>query len=75
MKSGDVVCVAEGYIFEFERRGYVKAGPYVPEVVLEHPDLVRAMHKEFVHAGSDVVLAFTVSNRTVLQAATSFIPS
>jgi S-methylmethionine-dependent homocysteine/selenocysteine methylase len=53
--------VAEGYLFEFERRGYLKAGAYVPEVVLKHPDLVKSLHEEFVHAGSDVVLAFTVS--------------
>lgn len=52
--------VAEGYVFEFERRGYLRAGCFVPEVVLEHPNLVRNMHEEFVHAGSDVVLAFTV---------------
>ena len=36
----DVVLVAEGYIFELERRGYLKAGPFVPEVVLEHPEAV-----------------------------------
>ena len=35
-------------------------GPFVPEVVLDHPDLVLKMHEEFVHAGSDVVEAFTV---------------
>ena len=23
---------AEGYVFELERRGYIKAGPFVPEV-------------------------------------------
>jgi betaine-homocysteine S-methyltransferase len=28
-------------------------------VVLEHPDLVAGLHREFVHAGSDVVEAFT----------------
>lgn len=43
----------------FERRGYLKAGAFVPEVVVEHPDLVRQQYEEFVHAGSDVVLAFT----------------
>ena len=52
--------MAEGYIFEFEQRGYLKAGGFVPEVVVEHPELVRQLHEEFVHAGSDVVLAFTV---------------
>jgi betaine-homocysteine S-methyltransferase len=58
LASGPVIC-AEGYLFEFERRGYLQAGAFVPEVVLEHPDLVRGLHREFVHAGSDVVEAFT----------------
>lgn len=58
LEAGPVVC-AEGYLFEFERRGYLQAGAFVPEIVLEHPDLVRVLHEEFVHAGSDVVLAFT----------------
>lgn len=53
--------VAEGYVFEFERRGYLRAGCFVPEVVLNHPELVQSLYEEFVHAGSDVVLAFTVS--------------
>src|SRR5438445_2459861 len=55
---GPVIC-AEGYLFEFERRGYLQAGAYVPEVVLEHPDLVEGLHRDFVRAGSDVVEAFT----------------
>ncbi len=58
LAKGPVIC-AEGYLFEFERRGYLQAGAYVPEVVLEHPDLVEQLHREFVHAGSDVVEAFT----------------
>ena len=58
LASGPVIC-AEGYLFEFERRGFLQAGAFVPEVVLEHPDLVRGLHREFVHAGSDVVEAFT----------------
>ncbi len=55
----DVLLVAEGYLFELERRGYLKAGPFVPEVVLEHPEAVRQLHTEFVRAGSDVVVACT----------------
>ncbi len=53
-----VVC-AEGYLFECERRGYLQAGAFVPEVVLDHPEVVGELHREFVHAGSDVVEAFT----------------
>jgi betaine-homocysteine S-methyltransferase len=58
LDEGAVIC-AEGYLFEFERRGYLQAGAFVPEVVLEHPELVAQLHREFVHAGSDVVEAFT----------------
>jgi betaine-homocysteine S-methyltransferase len=58
LEQGPVIC-AEGYLFELERRGYLQAGAYVPEVVLEHPDRVEQLHREFVHAGSDVVEAFT----------------
>ncbi len=58
LAKGPVIC-AEGYLFEFERRGYLQAGAFVPEVVLEHPELVAQLHREFVHAGSDVVEAFT----------------
>jgi betaine-homocysteine S-methyltransferase len=58
LDAGPVIC-AEGYLFEFERRGYLQAGSYVPEIVLEEPGLVAQLHREFVHAGSDVVEAFT----------------
>jgi betaine-homocysteine S-methyltransferase len=58
LAAGPVIC-AEGYLFEFERRGYVSAGTFIPEIVLEHPELVAGLHREFVHAGSDIVEAFT----------------
>ena len=57
--QNDIVLCAEGYVFELERRGYIKAGAYVPEVVLDNPDAVRHLHKEFLNAGSDVVVALT----------------
>ena len=58
LDQGAVIC-AEGYLFELERRGYLQAGAFVPEVVLDHPELVKGLHREFVHAGSDAVEAFT----------------
>jgi betaine-homocysteine S-methyltransferase len=58
LTSGTVLG-AEGYVFELERRGYIKAGPYVPEVVLDFPDAVRQLHREFLRAGSDVMVALT----------------
>jgi betaine-homocysteine S-methyltransferase len=58
LDDGPVIC-AEGYLFELERRGYLQAGAFVPEVVLEHPEKVSELHRGFVHAGSDIVEAFT----------------
>ena len=54
-----VVLGAEGYVFELERRGYVKAGPFVPEVILDEPDALRQLHRDFLRAGSDVMVALT----------------
>lgn len=58
LDRGPVLC-AEGFLFELERRGYLTAGEFVPEVALEHPDALRTLHHDFQRAGSDVVEAFT----------------
>ena len=58
LNKGPILC-AEGYLFAMERRGYLQAGSYVPEVVLEHPEVVTQLHREFIRSGSDVVQAFT----------------
>src|SRR5258708_25520655 len=58
LKNGTVLS-ANGYLFELERRGYIKAGAYVPEVVLDYPDALRQLHREFLRAGSEVMVAFT----------------
>ena len=55
----EVVLGAEGYLFELERRGYLKSGPYVPEVVLDFPEAVRELHRELLRAGAEVMVAFT----------------
>jgi betaine-homocysteine S-methyltransferase len=57
--SDGVVLGAEGYVFELERRGYVQAGPFVPEVILDEPDALRQLHRELLRAGADVMVALT----------------
>ena len=42
-------------MFELEKRGYVKAGPWTPEATVEHPEAVRQLHREFLRAGADVM--------------------
>jgi len=61
-----------GYLIELERRGYVDSGSgrekvgtgrgsgqFTPEVAIEHPDALRALHREFLGAGSQVLQALT----------------
>lgn len=48
-----------GAIFELERRGYVSAGPFTPEVTIQHPEAVRQLQTEFARAGADVLQAVT----------------
>lgn len=61
-----------GYLIELERRGYVDSGSgrervgtgrgsgqFTPEVALEQPEALRQLHREFLHAGSQVLQALT----------------
>lgn len=59
LKDGGNVVIAEGYLWELERRGFLQFGRYGPEVVLDHPSVLKSLHEEFAHAGSDVIEAFT----------------
>lgn len=58
LEEGAVIC-AEGFLFELEKRGYLTAGEFVPEVALEDPEALKTLHRDFQRAGSDVVEAFT----------------
>ncbi|XP_063589730.1 betaine--homocysteine S-methyltransferase 1-like isoform X1 [Penaeus indicus] len=48
-----------GFLLALEKRGYIKGGPWTPEVVVEHPDAVKQLHREFMRSGSDVLQALT----------------
>ncbi len=58
--ADDVVLGDGGYIVELEKRGYVIAGAFTPELALENPDAIRELHREFLRAGAEVlqVMAF-----------------
>lgn len=71
LKEG-VVLGDGGYLIELERRGYVDSGSrrekvgtgrgsgqFTPEVAIEHPEALRELHREFLHAGSQVLQAMT----------------
>jgi betaine-homocysteine S-methyltransferase len=58
--SAGVVLGDGGYIVELEKRGYVVAGAFTPELAISHPEAIREMHREFLDAGAEVlqVMAF-----------------
>ncbi|MGH2819945.1 MAG: homocysteine S-methyltransferase family protein [Actinomycetota bacterium] len=66
MKQGMLERLAEGvvlgdggYLLELEKRGYVRAGPFTPEVSLTHPEALAQLHREFLRAGAEVLQALT----------------
>src|SRR5437762_11184699 len=73
MKKHEIVLGDGGYLVELERRGWVDSGSgrekvgtgkgsgqFTPEVAIEHPDALRELHREFLHAGSQVLQALTL---------------
>ena len=48
-----------GYLLELEKRGYVQAGPFTPEVAIEHPEALAELHREFLRAGADFLTTMT----------------
>jgi betaine-homocysteine S-methyltransferase len=71
IKQGPVIGDG-GYLIELERRGYVDSGSgreqvgtgrgsgqFTPEVAIEEPEVLRELHREFLHAGSQVLQALT----------------
>ena len=48
-----------GYLLELEKRGWVRAGPFTPEVALTYPTALRELHVEFREAGAEVLQALT----------------
>ena len=66
MKKGIMEKLAEGtvlgdggYLLELEKRGYVQAGPFTPEVSLTNPEALLQLHREFIRAGADVIQTLT----------------
>ena len=58
LNQGPIIC-AEGFLFEIEKRGYMSSGEFVPMVSLENPEALLNLHRDFQHAGSNIVQAFT----------------
>ena len=68
LATGQPLILAEGYVFELERRGYLSAGAFVPSVLLEDVEGVRQLTREYVRSGSTIIPALTYYvNKTKLN--------
>ncbi|XP_055454340.1 S-methylmethionine--homocysteine S-methyltransferase BHMT2 [Psammomys obesus] len=61
LDSGEVVVGDGSFFLTLEKRGFVKAGLWIPEAVVEHPSAVGQLHREFLRAGAHVLQTFTFS--------------
>lgn len=57
--SQGIVLGDGGYLLELEKRGYVQAGPFTPEVSITNPDALKELHHEFIRAGAEVIQTLT----------------
>jgi betaine-homocysteine S-methyltransferase len=48
-----------GYLLELEKRGWVRPGPFTPEVAIVYPEALRELHIEFREAGAEVLQSLT----------------
>lgn len=65
LAAGEHVLCAEGYLLALARQGYIAHGVWVPEFILEQPEVLRNVHYEFIHAGTDVTEAFQVRGKSI----------
>src|ERR1700680_347315 len=48
-----------GYLLELEKRGWVRAGPFTPEVVVKNPEAIRQRHIKYREQGAEVLQELT----------------
>lgn len=65
-KKGLLERLAEGPVIgdgsiccTLEKRGYCKCGPWTPEAVVEYPEAVKNLQREYLRAGADVMQTAT----------------
>ena len=61
LAAGETILCAEGYLLALSRMGYIAHGVWVPEFILEQPEVLKMVHRMFVHSGTDVTEAYQVS--------------
>ena len=62
LKNGPVLGDG-GYLLELEKRGWVRPGPFTPEVAIVYPEALRELHIEFREADVFELLSSYASAR------------
>ena len=65
LAAGETILCAEGYLLALARMGYIAHGVWVPEFILEQPEVLKMLHRMFVHSGTDVTEAYQVSTHCI----------
>ena len=60
LAAGETILCAEGYLLALCRMGYIAKGVWIPQFILDQPEVLRGVHYQFTHAGTDVSEAFQV---------------
>lgn len=63
LEIGEVILGDGSYANTLEKRGYVKAGNYLPESSVEHPEAVENLAEEYARAGADITQTYTYYSR------------
>ncbi len=60
MAAGDILVIDGGMGTELERRGVpMDAQAWAGAALKNHPDMIRAIHRDFIDAGADILIANT----------------
>lgn len=67
LQQGEVIILDGGTGTDIQRRGAPMSGDtWCAEVNLTHPDIVRAVHEDYIAAGADVITANTFATSALL---------
>src|SRR4051812_10515588 len=67
LNSGQIVILDGGTGSDIQRRGVAMNGEtWCAEANLSHPDIVRAVHRDYIRAGADVIIANTFATSPLL---------
>ena len=60
LAAGESILCAEGYVLALTRMGYVAPGVWIPDFLIDRPEVLRNLYCQFADAGSDVIEAYQV---------------